>query len=50
MMEMMKMNDEQIKELIADTTAPLLKEIEDLKLRVNLLENIVANVPDDVVP
>ena len=44
------MTDEQIEDLIVKTTAPLLKEIEDLKIRVNLLENIVANVPDDVVP
>ena len=44
------LSDEQIEELIVNTTTPLLKEIEDLKRRVNLLENILANVPDDVVP
>ena len=44
------MTDEQIEELIVNTTTPLLKEIEDLKRRVNLLENILANVPDDVYP
>ena len=43
------MTDNQIEELIANTTAPLVKEIEDLKRRVNLLENILANVPDDVI-
>lgn len=46
----MALSDEQIEELIVNTTAPLLKEIEDLKRRVNLLENILANVPDDVYP
>jgi vacuolar-type H+-ATPase subunit D/Vma8 len=44
------LSDEQIEELIVNTTTPLLKEIEDLKRRVNLLENILANVPDDVYP
>ena len=44
------MTDEEIEQLIVNTTTPLLKEIEDLKRRVNLLENILANVPDDVVP
>lgn len=43
------MTDEQIEELIVNTTTPLLKEIEDLKRRVNLLENILANVPDDAI-
>ena len=43
------LNDEQIEELIVNTTTPLLEEIEDLKRRVNLLENILANVPDDVI-
>jgi vacuolar-type H+-ATPase subunit D/Vma8 len=46
----MALSDEQIEELIVNTTTPLLKEIEDLKRRVNLLENILANVPDDVYP
>ncbi len=45
----MALSDEQIEELIVNTTTPLLKEIEDLKRRVNLLENILANVPDDAI-
>lgn len=46
----MALSDEQIEELIVNTTTPLLEEIEDLKRRVNLLENILVNVPDDVYP
>ena len=43
------MTDEQIEDLIVNTTAPLLKEITDLKVRVAVLEQIVSDVPDDVI-
>ena len=43
------MTDEEIEDLIVNTTAPLLKEIADLKRRVALLESIVSDVPSDVI-
>lgn len=43
------LSDEQIEDLIANATAPLLTEIEQLKIKVKILEDIVTDVPDDVV-
>lgn len=43
------MNDDEIKKLIVEANAPLLKRITDLEIEVKLLKDIVANVPDDVV-
>ena len=43
------LSDEQIEDLIVNATAPLLKEIEQLKIRVKILEDIVTDVPDDVI-
>ena len=42
------MTDEEIENLIVDTTAPLLKKIEDLERKVARLEGIVS-APSDVV-
>lgn len=44
------MTDDEIEELIVNTTAPLLKEIEDLKRKVARLENIVSEPSDVIFP
>ena len=49
-MEAFIMTDDEIEDLIVNTTAPLLKKIEQLEIRVATLENIVSDVPSDVIP
>lgn len=44
------MTDEEIENLIVNTTAPLEKEIEDLKRKVTRLERIVSVQSDVVFP
>lgn len=47
------MSNKEIEELIEDVvvkaTAPLLKDIEMLKIKVKVLEEAAANVPSDIV-
>lgn len=43
------MTDEEIKKLIIESNAPLLKRITDLEIEVKILKDIVASVPDDVI-
>ena len=42
-------HEDLIEDIVVKATAPLLKDIEMLKIKVKVLEEAAANVPSDIV-